>query len=216
MRLSGVMKRSAVGAAIALAAVPMFASVSSASVRPAIAAPASPAAVALSSGNRSLGASWTESSTGSITFKATATAAGKATRSCITKALHCNIVGLINGVVYDVSVTARNSGGTSAPSTAVSDIVGVPGAPLSVHATAGTASAKIAWAPPRASGVSHVTSYMATANPGGFSCSTSGATPARTCVISGLTSGTKYSVTVTATNAYGTGAPSKTATVTAG
>ena len=100
----------------------------------------------------------------------------------------------------------------------MSQIVGVPGAPLSIHATAGVASATIRWAPPKASGVTHVTSYMATATPGGFSCSTAGtltALPARTCVISGLTTGTKYQITVTATNAYGTGSPSKAATVTA-
>lgn len=213
MRISVVMKRGAVGAAIAIAAIPAFATASSASIGH-IAAPASPAAVALSSGNRSLGVSWTESSTGKITFKATATATGKATKSCSTKKLACSITSLVNGVVYDVTVTAKNSGGTSAPSTAASAIVGAPGAPKSVHATAGIASATIKWAPPKASGVTHVTSYTATAQPGGFSCSTTGTSPARTCVIAGLTPGTKYTVTVTATNAYGTGAPSKPAKVT--
>lgn len=213
MRISGVMKRGAVGAVIAIAAVPAFATASSASVGH-IAAPASPAAVVLTSGNRALGVSWTEASTGSITYKATATATGKATKACVTKRLACSITSLANGVVYVVTVTAKNAGGTSAPSTAVSQIVGVPGAPLSIHATAGTASATIRWATPRASGVSHVTSYMATAQPGGFSCSTTGTSPARTCIISGLTTGTKYAVTVTATNAYGTGSPSKSATVT--
>jgi len=213
MRISGVMKRGAVGAAIAMAAIPAFASASSASIGH-IAAPASPVIAALASGNRSLGVSWTESSTGAITFTATATATGKATKSCSTKKLACSITSLVNGVVYAVTVTAKNSGGTSAPSTAASAIVGVPSAPNSVHATAGTASATIKWAPPKASGVTHVTSYMATAQPGGFSCSTTGSSPARTCVIAGLTPGTKYTVTVTATNAYGTGVPSKPATVT--
>jgi hypothetical protein len=208
------MKRGAVGAAIAIAAVPAFASASSASVGH-IAAPASPAAVALSSGNRALGVSWTEASTGAITFRATARATGKATKSCTTKMLKCSITSLVNGVVYDVTVTAKNAGGTSAPSAAVSGIVGVPGAPLSVHTTAGIASATIGWATPKASGVTHVTSYMATAQPGGFSCSTTGSAPARSCTIAGLTTGTKYTVTVTATNAYGTGSPSKPATVTA-
>lgn len=215
MRVHSIMRRSAVGAAIALAAVPAFTAVSSASVRPAIAAPSSPTITAIASGNRALGVTWTETSTGSITYKATATASGKATRSCTTKRLSCSIAALVNGVVYTVAVTAKNTGGTSAPSTASSAIVGVPGPPLSVHATAGTASANVSWAPPKASGVTHVTGYMATAT-GGFSCSTTGTSPARHCVIPGLTTGTKYTITVTATNAYGTGNPSKAATVTAG
>ena len=214
MNFKSTIKRGAVATALVLTAAPL---VASASFATSPTAPASPAAVALTSGNRSLAVSWTESSTGSITYTATATATGKATKSCSTKTLGCSIHSLINGVVYDVTVVAKNTVGSSAPSADVTSVVGVPSAPNSIHATAGTAKATISWAPPKASGVTHVTSYMATANPGGFSCSTTSsalAKAARTCDISGLTTGTKYTVTVTATNAYGTGAPSKSTTVT--
>jgi hypothetical protein len=204
----------ALGVVIVAAAVPVAAEASSARAHPFTGVPSSPTAVVLISGNRSLAAKWTESATGSITYTATAIAAGKATKSCTAKTFGCKIASLIDGVVYDVTVTAKSTGLASAPSSPVSAIVGVPVAPHSVRATPGPASVTVSWARPTASGVSHVTSYMATANPGGFSCSTSGSKPARTCLIAGLTSGAKYTVTVTATNPYGTGSPSKPATVT--
>ncbi len=180
-------------------------------------APATPTNVVLASGNKVITVTWNESSTGVIKFVATATAPGKPTRSCpATRLLDCKIASLQNGVVYGVTVVAKNLTGNSAPSGLQTVMVGVPSAPLSVNATALVAAAQISWAPPIASGVNPVVAYMATAQPGGFSCSTSGTllTPAaRTCEIAGLTSGATYTVTVTATNSFGTGLPSRTATV---
>jgi len=212
MKIQSVFMRGAAATAIVLAASPIIATASFAT-----AAPSSPGNVALTSANRALGASWTESPTGAYTFVATAKASGHATRSCTTHALKCSIVALANGVTYSVTVTAKNAGGTSAPSTAVTAKVGVPSAPLSVHATAGKGSASVMWAPPVASGVAAITGYTATAMPGSFTCSTASTatTPAaRHCVISGLTKGVKYSVTVVATNANGSSPSSKAATVT--
>jgi hypothetical protein len=216
MKLSHTVRRGAAALVLAAAVVPAVATASFASGP---SAPASPVANPLTSANRALGASWTESSTGAISYKATATSAGKPTRTCVTHNLSCHIKSLVNGVVYVVSVTASNVGGTSAPSNSVSATVGVATSPLSVHAASEKASALVFWAPPIASGVSGITGYTATANPGGASCSTSGTLlnpPARTCVIPLLTSGTKYTVTVVATNAYGASSPSKPTTVTAG
>lgn len=179
--------------------------------------PSTPTLVALVSGNKSLAVSWTETSTGSITFSATATAVGKPTRSCSSKATNCSISSLLNGVIYSVDVTAKSNAGVSSPSLPATLIVGVPSSPNSSRASAGTALATISWAPPKASGVSNITSYTATSTPGGFGCLTSSsafAGPARTCQISGLSAGVTYSVTVTASNAYGMGVPSKAVTVT--
>jgi hypothetical protein len=214
MRLRPVIRRGAAALVVAAAIVP---AVATASFATGPSAPAAPALNPLVSGNRSLTASWTESSSGAITFKAVATAPGKPKRACVTKTDECRVGALVNGVVYTVTVTATNAGG-STPSNTVSGTAGVATAPLSVHARAGKAQATVFWAPPIASGVSGITGYTATANPGGFSCSTSGTLltpPARTCIIAGLTSGTKYTVTVVASNAYGASAPSRPTSVTA-
>jgi len=217
MKVHSTLRRGALVAAIAVATLPVFAGISGAVARPATAPPNTPSNISITSGNRNLAVSWTESSGGTINYVATASAAGKPTRVCRTKALGCSIAALVNGTLYTVTVTAKNPAGASAPSGAQTAVVGVPGPPLSVHATGGNAFATVSWAPPKASGVANVTSYQATATPGGYSCSSSGTlltSPARTCQIAGLQSGTTYTITVTATNSFGTGSPSKSTTVT--
>jgi Fibronectin type III domain len=78
-----------------------------------------------------------------------------------------------------------------------------PGTPT---ASAGTAtSASVAWAAPAYNGGSAVTGYTVTSSPGGQTCTTSGAT---SCTVTGLTNGTSYTFTVTATNSVGTGSSS--------
>jgi len=111
--------------------------------------------------------------------------------------------GLTNGAAYSFTVTATNAVGTglaSAPSNTVTP-QGVPGAPTAVVATAGDAQASIAFTPPLSNGGSAIIGYTVTSNPGGLTV-TGAASP---LVLSGLTNGTGYSFTVTATNAVGTG-----------
>ena len=210
MRIRGIARRGAVIGALALAAVPL-ASTASASLPPS-APPPTPTGVSLISQNRSLAVSWSDGAAGRATYTATATSPGRATRSCPAKRTACSISALVNGVVYDVTVVAAIGKASSDPSVPVSATVGVPGPPLSVRATGGVASVAVSWSPPKASGVAGVTAYMATADPGGFSCSTAKtalASPTRTCQIPGLSPGLSYTITVTATNAEGTGPPSK-------
>jgi hypothetical protein len=179
--------------------------------------PSAPSAVAVLSGSRSLHVSWAESTGGVLTFLATATAPGHPSVSCLAVKDGCEIVPLSNGVIYDVTVVARDLLGSSPLSGDMTALVGVPGAPLSVKVSPGKAKVAVSWSSPKATGVGKVTGYAATAAPGGFSCSTASTLLTKaghSCQIAGLTSGTQYTITVTASNAYGTGVPSKAMTAT--
>ena len=86
----------------------------------------------------------------------------------------------------------------------------VPGAPTAVSATAGNASATVNWTAP-ANGNSTITGYTVTPYIGSTAQPTTTVTgnPApTTATVSGLTNGTAYTFTVTATNAIGSGPPS--------
>ena len=79
----------------------------------------------------------------------------------------------------------------------------VPGAPTSVTATAGNTSASVAFTAPADTGypANGITGYTVTSSPGSFTA-TGAASP---LTVTGLTNGTSYTFTVTATNASGTG-----------
>jgi trimeric autotransporter adhesin len=76
----------------------------------------------------------------------------------------------------------------------------VPGAPAIGTATAGNASASINFTAPSSNGGSAITSYTVTSSPGGI-IATGSSSP---ITLTGLTNGTAYTFTVTATNANGT------------
>ncbi|HEX5245566.1 MAG TPA: fibronectin type III domain-containing protein [Gaiellaceae bacterium] len=120
-----------------------------------------------------------------------------------------SVTGLTNGTAYTFTVTATNSLGmtaASAPSNSVTP-AGLPGAPTDVSATAGDSQATVAFTAPADNG-SAITSYTVTASPGGSSASGS----ASPVVVTGLSDGTAYTFTVTATNGVGEGAPSTAST----
>ena len=97
---------------------------------------------------------------------------------------------LIGGVFTSVGATARNR---------VARLLGGPPAarPTAVGAVAGNGHAVVSW-----SGVAgEITSYTATASPGGATCTA----PSTTCTLTALSNGTTYTVTVTAANPFGQG-----------
>ncbi|MBO2651765.1 Ig-like domain-containing protein [Shewanella algae] len=87
----------------------------------------------------------------------------------------------------------------------------VPGAPTSVNAVASDASATVSFSAPASTGGAAISSYTVTSSPGGLTASGAGSPLA----VSGLSNGTDYSFTVSASNTAGTGpasSPSNTVT----
>ncbi|MES2787677.1 MAG: sialate O-acetylesterase, partial [Pseudomonadota bacterium] len=88
--------------------------------------------------------------------------------------------------------------------TITNNVLAAPGAPTIGTATAGNASASIAFSAPASNGGSAITGYTLTSSPGGLT-GTGASSP---IVVAGLTNGTPYTFTATATNAIGTSAAS--------
>src|SRR5262249_9698503 len=84
---------------------------------------------------------------------------------------------------------------------------GVPGAPTGGTATAGNGSANVSWPAPSNNGGSTITKYTVTPFIGSTAqtpVTVTGSPPATSTTVPGLTNGTSYTFTVTATNATGT------------
>jgi hypothetical protein len=181
-----------------------------------------PTGVSAVGGNAQLAVSWTApvSTVGLAHYVATASPGGLTCQS-ISTATNCVITGLTNGEAYTVTVVAvgTNVLTNSSPSTASTPVratVGAPGAPTGVQAVGGVTNATVSWNAPvlTGDGIDH---YTATPSPNGTPCSTLTAAT-RTCVITGLTNGSDYAVTVVAVgvNGSGTSSPSTSVTVKAG
>ncbi|WP_374351911.1 fibronectin type III domain-containing protein [Chitinimonas sp.] len=89
---------------------------------------------------------------------------------------------------------------------------GLPGAPQSVTAVAGNASATLSFTAPASSGGADISSYTASCVAGGQRLSASAVSSPIS--VTGLSNGTSYSCTVSASNVYGTGSASAAVVVT--
>ena len=87
-----------------------------------------------------------------------------------------------------------------------------PGAPTITSATPGDSQASIAFTAPTSTGGSTITGFTATCTSSGSARSATGT--GSPIVVTGLTNGTLYSCSVTATNTIGTGPASSTTAVT--
>ncbi len=113
-----------------------------------------------------------------------------------SKPSRARAAGLLAAVVVLVTVAV----GTSACSSADAP---PPGRPQTVQFLPGNGSALIAWKAPGGGGPDAATSYVATASPGGRRCT---ATTKLRCLISGLTNGRPYTVSLRAVGPGGPGA----------
>lgn len=204
---TGTRRRRLIGTLVAKGAVAAFTIGVAPAVGASVTKPGPPTGVKVTPGNGSAVVAWTApaSNGGSVItgYTAKAEAGGK---SCSTTgAKTCIILGLTNGDLYSVTVTARNAKGTSPASVAAAVRVGAPLAPTRVMGTPGIGEITVSWRAPATNG-SAITRYSVTATPGSKTC----ASPRRTsCTLTGLTDGTAYRFTVVAANQRGTGPASK-------
>ncbi len=180
--------------------------------------PAAPTGVTGTAGNASATVSWTAPagpvSSYTVTPFAGSTGGTPVTVSGTPLATSTVVSGLTNGTTYTFKVTATNSLGTGPASAASNPVTPgpVPTAPTAVTAaTAGSGSASVSWTAPSNSGGSAISSYTVTPFAGttaGTPVAVSGSPPATTATVTGLTNGTAYTFSVTATNSVGTGTAS--------
>jgi outer membrane protein OmpA-like peptidoglycan-associated protein len=163
-------------------------------------------------GNSQVTLSWRNiGMTGIDTFTVTASPGGAmcTTNSGSANPYSCSVSGLTNGTAYSFVVRAANGTGTSLPSSSVSSTpVGGPGAPTIGTATAyDSTTATVTFTAPASNGGSAITSYVATAFPGGETGTLVSANSG-TIYIYGLATNVAETFTVVAINALGTSAPS--------
>ncbi len=135
---------------------------------------------------------------------------GAATCMVTPPATSCSISGLTNGTAYTFTSTADNTFGSSSPSPASAPKTpnAVPDTPGPPTVTVGDGQTTITVTPAGTGGTP--STYTVTANPGGATCTVT--PPATSCTISGLTNGTAYTFSSTATNDAGTSAASPSST----
>lgn len=177
------------------------------SAMPQVSAPSAPTGVTAAGGNAKVTLNWNSvtGATGYKIYQSTAPGSYGAALATTGSACTYEATGLTNGVTYYFVITASNAGGDSPKSAEVSSIPKtVPGAPTNVTSTAGNGEASVSFTAPADNGGSTITGYTVTSHPGNKTATgTSGP-----ITVTGLTNGTTYTFTVTATNTAGTGLPS--------
>jgi hypothetical protein len=123
------------------------------------------------------------------------------------------INGLTAGTAYTFKVQAVNANGTGPASAASNSVTpqasATPSAPTGVSATPATGQAQVSWTAPAANG-SQITGYTITPYIGTTAQSPTQISngSATSGIVTGLTNGTAYTFTVSATNSVGTGSAS--------
>ena len=174
--------------------------------------PGAPTSVSATSGvSQRATVSWTAPSSngGSAITGYIVSASPSITPVTVTGATSATITGLTNDTAYTFTVAAVNAVGTgpsSSPSSAVTPIDTAPDAPTSVTADVSAAQqqAVVSWTVPANNGGQSISNYTVNVITGGSTVSTVPAGTSTSATITGLTNGTSYTFTVTATNSVGT------------
>ena len=107
------------------------------------------------------------------------------------------------GTFYFAVTVSDNSGCSGSQAYGITVAADVPGAPQNVVATAGDMQASVTWSAPTSDGGDAIIAYTATCTDGTNNFSTMAA--AAPVDVTGLTNGTAYACSATATNGVGTG-----------
>ncbi|MBM4378171.1 MAG: S8 family serine peptidase [Deltaproteobacteria bacterium] len=157
---------------------------------------------------------WSNGGSAILDYTATSSPGGFTCTATGATATTCILTGLTNGTSYTVTVRARNSVGsrTASGTSASFKPANVPVAPTNAAGTSyENGQSVISWTAVANTLAGNrgdtVLDYTATASPGNFNCTATGAT-ATTCTLTGLTNGTSYTVTVKARNNAGNSAAS--------
>lgn len=130
--------------------------------------------------------------------------AGDALNMNITVSPTAPLGGSYRFAVYTSTLSGGTNNGTQFYFTITAAPVTAPGSPGTPTATAGNGSATVDWTAPSSGGTP--ASYTVTASPGGQTCTATH--PTTSCEVSGLSNGTSYTFTATATNTGGTSSAS--------
>jgi alpha-tubulin suppressor-like RCC1 family protein len=171
--------------------------------------PAAPTAATAVPGDGTAAVSWTApaSNGGSAVTSYTVTPVGGPGSCTWTAGTTAGCTGLTDGTPYTFTVAAVNAVGTG-PTTSTASVTpaGPPGAPTGVAASVADTISSVSWTAPASDGGSAITSYTATAVPADHTLAARTCSAATSpCTLTGLTDGVGYAVSVTATNALGTG-----------
>jgi hypothetical protein len=174
--------------------------------------PGAPTGISTTPGNQQVTVSWTAPTvdggspvTGYSVQVYSST--GTPLRTQASSTTSATVTGLTNGTGYLFAVRAVNAAGEGplSPQSGTTTPRTVPGAPRNVTATPGNSQVVLAWVAPADNGGAAISGYTVTLSAGGSVVRTESAS-ASPLTLTGLTNGTEYGFTVSATNTAGTGA----------